>query len=291
MSAARSFHLFVNPASGGGSAAAVGVPVARLLREAGATVALTYSTGEEQCRAEAADAAARGDVVVAVGGDGMVGSLAGTVVATGATLGIAPAGRGNDFARQLGLPTDVEGIARVLLESPGRAVDAIDADGRVVVGSVYAGIDSLSSELVNRAHRLPGPLQYPYAAVRAILTHRPTTYTLTVDGAGQTVDAHTVVVANSGYYGSGMHVAPDAAVDDGLLSVVVITAVSRLRLLTALRRVYDGSHVELDAVRVLHGRKVALAAVGPVVAYGDGERVAPLPLTVRVLPGALRVLA
>lgn len=287
----RSFHLFVNPASGGGSAAAVGVPVARLLREAGAAVTLTYSPGEQECRVLAGQAAGRGEVVVAVGGDGMVGSLAGTVLTAGATLGIAPAGRGNDFARQLGLPTDVDAIARVLLESPGRPVDVIDAGGRVVVGSVYAGIDSLSSELVNRAHRLPGPLQYPYAAVRAILTHRPTTYTLTVDGSTRTLDAHTVVVANSGYYGSGMHVAPDAAVDDGLLSVVVITAVSRLRLLTALRRIYDGSHVALDAVQVLHGREVALQARGPVVAYGDGERVAPLPLTVRVLPGALRVLA
>lgn len=287
----RAFHLFVNPASGGGSAAAAGVPVARLLREAGADVELTYSTGERECREQAGRAAAEGRVVVAVGGDGMVGSVTGAVVEAGGSLGIVPAGRGNDFARQLGLPRDVEAVARVLLETPVRAVDVIDAGGRLVVGSVYAGIDSRSSELVNGAHWLPRSLQYPYAAVRALATHRPTRYAITVDGVEHAEHAYTVVVANSGFYGSGMHVAPDAVVDDGLLSIVVIKAAPRLRLLAAMRKIYDGSHVHLDEVRVLSGREVAITSTGAVTAYGDGERVAALPLTVRVLPGALDVIA
>jgi len=167
----------------------------------------------------------------------------------------------------------------------------IEAAGQIIVGSVYAGIDSVSSELVNRAHRLPRSLQYPYASVRAMATHKPTNYTVTVDGERHTEHAHTVIVANSGYYGSGMHIAPAAALDDGILDIVIIKGVSRLRLLQAFRKVYDGSHVELDAVTVLSGRQVVIDAVATVTAYGDGERIAALPITARVLPSALNILA
>ncbi|HEX6247817.1 MAG TPA: diacylglycerol kinase family protein [Nocardioidaceae bacterium] len=287
----RSFAFLVNPASGGGSAPAAVVPVARILRDAGCTVDVTYSPGPAGCRDLVAEAVARGDVVVAVGGDGMVSSLAGPVVAAGGVLGIVPSGRGNDFARQLGVGSTPEEVAATLLEADPRPVDVIDVAGRVVVGSVYVGVDSLASAHVDRAHRLPRALQYPYAAVRSLLEFRPTSYDVVADGEAHRFDAFTVVVANSGYYGSGMHVAPGASVDDGVLDVVVIRAASKLRLLRAMPRLYDGTHVTMPEVVVLRCREVSVAAADPVEAYGDGERLGQLPLTVAVRPGALRVLA
>ena len=166
----------------------------------------------------------------------------------------------------------------------------IDVDGRVVVGSVYAGVDSRASELVDRAHRLPGILQYPYAAVRSLLEAHPSTYTVTVDGESHAFHAFTVVVANSGYYGSGMHIAPDASLDDGLLDVVVIAVASRARLIRAMPTLYDGTHVGRDEVTVLRGRDVFVRASDPVPAYGDGEPLGSLPVTAAVRPGALHVL-
>lgn len=287
----RPFAFLVNPASGGGAAPAAVVPVARLLRDAGCAVDVTYSPGPAACEEIVARATARGEVVVAVGGDGMVASLAGAVSAARGVLGIVPAGRGNDFARQLGVGGSPEDVAATLLGAEPRSVDVIDVAGRVVVGSVYAGVDSLASELVDRAHRLPRPLQYPYAAVRSLLEFRPTSYDVVVDGAPHRFDAFTVVVANSGYYGSGMHVAPEASLDDGVLEVVVVRAASRLRLLRAMPRLYDGTHVAMPEVVVLRGREVSVAATGEVVAYGDGERLGPLPVTATVRPGALAVLA
>lgn len=286
----RSFAFLVNPASGGGAAPAAVVPVARILREAGAFVDVTYSPGPAACRELVAQAVARGDVVVAVGGDGMVASLAGAVVEAGGALGIVPSGRGNDFARQLGIGGGPEEVAATLLEAAPRKVDVIDVGGRVVVGSVYAGVDSLASELVDRAHRLPRSVQYPYAAVRSVLGFRPSSYDVVVDGEAHRFDAFTVVVANSGYYGSGMHVAPGAVIDDGLLDVVVIRAASKLRLVRALPKLYDGSHVALEEVVVLRGRSVSVRAANPTLAYGDGEQLGPLPVTAEVVPKALAVL-
>lgn len=287
----RSFAFLVNPTSGGGAAPAAVVPVARALRDAGCTVDVTYSPGPVACRELVGEAVGRGDVVVAVGGDGMVASLAGAVVEAGGVLGIVPSGRGNDFARQLGVGGEPEDVAATLLKADPRRVDVIDVDGRTVVGSVYAGVDSLASELVDRAHRLPRSLQYPYAAVRSIVQFRPSSYDVVVDGRSHRFDAFTVVVANSGYYGSGMHIAPDAAPDDGVLDIVVIRASSKLRLIRSMPKLYDGTHVELPEVVVLRGRKVSVSAADPVQAYGDGERLEPLPFRATVRPAALRVLA
>jgi diacylglycerol kinase (ATP) len=286
----RAFHFLVNPASGGGAAPAAVVPVAKALREAGAEVTVTYSPGPLGCAAFVKESVARDEVVVAVGGDGMLASLAGAVVEAGGLLGIVPSGRGNDFARQLELRSDPESVAQTLLQGSVRHVDVIDVDGQVVLGSVYAGVDSLASELVNGANRLPKSLQYPYAAIRALATYQPTTYRIEVDGEIHEHEAMTIVVANSGFYGKGMHIAPDASLTNGLLDVVVVKADSKLALIRSLPKLYDGSHAELDGVLMFRGRSIKLSSADPVIAYGDGELVAALPLTANVRPGALRVL-
>lgn len=290
----RSFTFLVNPLAGGGAAPGAVVPVSRLLRDAGAAVEVTYSPGPQAMAELAAAAVDHGDVVVSVGGDGMLASLAGHVAALGGTLGIVPAGRGNDFARMLGLPSEPEAVARVLLEREPRAVDLIDAGTRWVAGSVYAGVDARAAELVDRMHRVPRPLQYPLAAVRALATYRPTRVHVTVDGVESAYDAALVVVANSAYYGSGMRIAPPADVEDGLLDVVVVAAASRTALIRALPSVYDGAHIERDEVTVLRGSSVRLWAESPVACGADGEPLDTLgrePLDLAVRPGALRVLA
>ena len=287
----RTFHCLVNPLSGGGAAPAAVVPVARILRDAGAQVEVTYSPGPVACAQLARDAARRGDVVVAVGGDGMLSSIASAVVEEKGLLGVVPSGRGNDFARMLGLSNNPEDIAHVLLEGEPTDVDVIDAGRRIVLGSVYAGVDSLASEIVDRSHRLPRSLQYPYAAVRSVLAFTPTRFTVEVDGEQIVEEAYTVVVANSGYYGAGMHIAPTATLSDGLLDVVIVRAASKLRLIRSMPKLYDGSHVDLDDVISLQGREIKVSSAAPVTAYGDGERLAPLPVTARVCDRALRVLA
>ena len=289
----RRFRILVNPVAGHGRAPHKALPVAKLLRQAGAEDEIVNTTSVADAREQARACGAGGIVAVAAGGDGMVALVAGAAVESGGPFAIIPGGRGNDFARQLGIdsPGEPAEIASRLLEGEERAVDVIEAAGRTVVGSVYAGVDSQASVILDRTRWVPGPLQYQYAAVRALATYKPSTFTIEVDGVRHEQRGANVVVANSGYYGSGMHIAPDAEIDDGLLDVVVIDAASRWQLVRSLPKVYDGRHVTLDEVHVFRGREITVSADEPVDAYADGDRLSALPVTATVRPGALRVIA
>ncbi|KQY57585.1 MULTISPECIES: diacylglycerol/lipid kinase family protein [unclassified Nocardioides] len=294
----RSFSFLVNPSSGGGAAPGAVVPVARLLRDAGAAVDVTYSPGPKATHDLVSGAVERGDVVVSVGGDGMLSSIAGEVSRLGGTLGIVPAGRGNDFARMLELPDEPDAVARILLDSVPTPTDLVratlpDGTSHDVAGSVYAGVDAKTADLVNRMQWLPKKLQYPAATVRALATFNAASYTVDVDGDSHDFAAATVVVANSGYYGKGMHIAPSASVDDGELDVIVIEAAGRFDMIRSFPKVYDGRHIDLDQVHVFRGRAITLTSRPGVVMGGDGEPLGMLgdaPVRIEVLPGAVNIL-
>ncbi len=297
----RSFSFLVNPLSGGGAAPAAVVPVARLLREAGAEVEVTYSPGPKATLDLVKTGIARGDVIVAVGGDGMLSSIAGEVSQLDGVLAIVPAGRGNDFARMLHLSAEPEAIARTLLTGAETRTDLIsvtipDNAPRVVAGSVYSGVDARAAQIVDRVRWMPTKLQYPYASIHALATYVPSKFQVVVDGERQSYLAATVVVANSGYYGKGMHIAPAASVTDGLLDVIVIEASSRRQMMKALPKVYDGGHVLLDEVKVLRGSTIEISGTPAVPMGGDGELLGMLPpaptepAVMTVLPGVLKVL-
>ena len=301
----RSFTFLVNPNSGGGAAPKVVVPLARRLREAGAEVEVSYTSSPTVVPDLVKAAVADGRVVVSVGGDGMLSSVCGAVVDAGGELAVIPAGRGNDFARMLEVPSDEDAQVALLLSGTPTPVDllSVSMPGRapsLVAGSVYAGVDARAGEIVNRSHWLPNKLQYPVASVRALATYRPIALTLDVDGTRSEHRAANVVIANSRFYGKGMAIAPDASIDDGQLDVIVIEAAGRLELIRALPKVYDGAHVELDEVKVLRGSRVTVsgryAGTGaPVPVGADGEALDNLPgggdaLTVEVRPGAIKIL-
>ncbi|MDQ0408131.1 MULTISPECIES: diacylglycerol kinase family protein [unclassified Streptomyces] len=291
----RQFTAVVNPTAGGATSAAALLGVARLLREAGAGLETEYSHSLAHARELARRAGDRGRVVLAVGGDGMAGGIGGALSGTGALLGLVPAGRGNDFARALKLPTDPAGLARVLLGGEPRSVDTIEVtsavhDRAVVLGSVYAGVDALANHHANSARLLRGTASYYAGALRAVAGWRATRYRVTVDGEEHAFTGYTVVAANSGYYGFNRLIAPAAEVDDGLLEVVMIHDAPRWLFFKLMNELETGAHVHRPQVRVLRGREIRIEADRAIPYGADGEVEAAVPVTARVLPGALRVL-
>jgi diacylglycerol kinase (ATP) len=298
--------LIVNPAAGGGRSLRLLPAVTAELDGLGVGYAVERSRSLADARERAGVAAAAGHVVVAVGGDGMAGALAGVAAAGGARFGIVPAGRGNDLAGVLGIPPGPAAAARVLAGEHVRAVDLIGVSvpgqpEHVVAGSVYAGLPSVAGEIANASRWPLGPLVYPVAALRALASWRSVSFRLEAPGGGpggaREFPGYAVVIANSARFGAGMQVAPPALIDDGLLDIVRMRHGSRLAFVQVLLRIRGGTHVTLPLISLERAAAVTLTMDRAMPAAADGETLpfadplpAGTPLTVRALPGALTVL-
>ncbi|MHB1431391.1 MAG: diacylglycerol/lipid kinase family protein [Streptosporangiaceae bacterium] len=307
--------LIVNPAAGHGRSARVLAQVEPVLAAAGAAYLIRTSTSLAHAAVLAAEAAARGETIVSIGGDGLAGTLAGAAAVAGARYGLIPAGRGNDLAGTVGIPADPRAAAEVLLTGAERRIDllGVGVPGHaesVVAGSVYIGIPAQTAELANAMGWLRGPLVYPVAALRVLARWRPVAFSVRLAGQPDSTafdgtepdstafDGFAVVVANASRFGGGMRVAPAARIDDGLLDLVLMRRAGRLTVLRALAGIRSGRHLALPQISTQRGTNVTLLASRDLTAAADGEPLAcasPLaagtPLHVRILPGALRVLA
>lgn len=283
--------------AGRGGAAALGGLAVQRLRTAGHEVveieASSLDEARDLCAAAVAD---RVDVLAVAGGDGVVSLGTDLCAGSGTALGILPAGTGNDNARSLGIPLSPHGSLDILLHCRARSVDTLHVPelGRHVLGSVLGALDA---RIAHRATKLPrrlGPTSYTVAALVEIALlprQEPLRYRLTFDGTAVETEALVVVAANMPYVGGGLHIAPDADPTDGLIDVVVIHPVSPREALGLLRDVRAGLHTHRPAVEIRRARSVLMEGPGDLVAHGDGEPLAPLPLTVRVAPSNLQVIA
>jgi YegS/Rv2252/BmrU family lipid kinase len=287
----RAVCIIVNPHAGGGRAARLLPRVEAALRGHGLAFRVERTQSIEHARELARGARDAGEVAAAFGGDGLLGAVAGELCAGEGTLAILPGGRGNDFARKLGIASDPVAACDVIAAGHERTVDIAQADGRAYLGIASAGIDSDVNEIALGTPLKLGSLVYAYGVLKALRAWRPAHWEVVIDGDSRSFDGYSVAVANSGVFGGGMYLVPDARVDDGLLDVVLTEDVPKRRYLANLPKVFKGTHVHEPGLHILRAREVAFAADRPFTAYADGDPIAELPATIRVAPGALRVLA
>jgi len=298
--------LLSNPTAALGTAHRAGRQVAHLLRLAGVSVVDLSGPSASVARARAAEVRDTLTALVVAGGDGTVSLGAEIVAGTPVRLGIVPAGSGNDFARSLGLPdNDPEEATRILLHALSRPVVTIDAieltaagenapaQRSLALGNVNLGFDALVNARANSSSR-GHTVRYTAAVLRELPAFKPFPYWISVDG-GEPVDldATLLTVCNSGMFGGGMRIAPEARLDDGLLDLVTVCGLGRAQLLRFFPRVFRAAHTDLEEFEV---RRVRTVTVGlrhgrALRAYSDGEPRSLLPVTARVLPGAVRLLA
>jgi len=281
-------QLVVNPTAGGGRAAKRLPDVERALARHDLVVTPTRSL--EHADELVAEAVADDRVVVAMGGDGLVGRVAGAVAAANGVMAALPGGRGNDFCRMLGIPSDPVAACALVSGGVPTKVDLAEANGVPFVGIASIGFDSDVQERVLRTKVPLGELVYLYGALATVFSWKHATFQVVVDGEAKELHGWSVAVANSGYYGGGMHIAPDASVTDGALDVVSTSATSRRHFLSTLPKVFKGTHVSDPCVSVRRGATVQLSADRPFRVFADGDPVADLPCTITVRPGALTLL-
>lgn len=280
----------------GGRAAPVGEQAVAALRTAGHEVTEVVADSWAQARVVCAALVAEGiDVLVVVGGDGMVSMATDLCAGTPTAVAILPAGSGNDNARSLGIRGGAHAL-EVLFADQRRTVDTLHLPelDRHVLSSVTSALDARISDRANRWPRIFGARSYTLSALVEIALLRrqpPLHYVLSVDGTPQALEALVVAPANMAFLGGGLQIAPEADPADGLLDLVVIGPVTPAQGVGLLRAVRGGRHTGHPAVSTSRAREVRIEGPPDIVAQGDGEPLAPLPLTVQVSPSALQVVA
>jgi YegS/Rv2252/BmrU family lipid kinase len=287
----RRLQLIVNPTAGRGRARRLLPDVEAALRSAGHDLVVTPPRSLEHADELVAAALADDRVVVAMGGDGIVGGVAGGVADAGGLLAVLPGGRGNDFCRATGIPLKAVAACEVLVNGEERALDLGYVNGTAFVGIASIGFDSVVQERILTS-RLPlGDLVYLYGSLATVVKWKPATFRCRIDGEPMTLTGWSVAVSNSGMYGGGMRLAPDASLEDGLLDVVTTSTTNRRTFLRALPKLFKGTHVNEPSVSVRSASTVELLETQPAFrVFADGDPIASPPCTVTVRPGALRVL-
>jgi diacylglycerol kinase (ATP) len=289
-----SIAIIINPVSGGGGdrGRVRAARAAAALEILGLESEVLLSERRGHARELAAAAVGRGArLLVAWGGDGTMNEVASALVGTPAALGLIPSGSGNGLARTLNIPNDPTQALAAACRAQPRLIDGGLCEGEWFFSVAGVGFDAHVAARFDRAGiEKRGLLTYVRVAVRDTLSYTPSRYT--IDGVRTREPALLVTVANASQFGNGARIAPTAAVDDGLLDLVVVEERSRLASLLAVPWLFTGGIASVRGVSIRKVTNVVIEGDAPVPYHLDGEPKAPANrLGICVRPAVLRMAA
>jgi diacylglycerol kinase (ATP) len=223
--------------------------------------------------------------ILSVGGDGLAHLILQIAVPAHIPFAIIPAGTGNDIVRTLGWSLDhlEPYLKRVISESP-QPIDLGNVDSEWFAAILSTGFDSVVNERANRLSWPSGPQRYNVAIALELPKFRAIHYRLELDNETIETEAMLIAIGNGRSYGGGMFVCPSARIDDGLFDVMILKPVSKIEFLKVFPKVYSGSHIHHPQVEIVRSAKVRLTANA--VAYADGERIGPAPISAECVRAA-----
>ncbi len=302
--------FIVNPIAGSGRARGLVARIKAWLVEQGIDARLVETGEKGHAEQLAAEAASLGhDRVITVGGDGTLQEVINGLITAGVgadgrppVMGLVPAGRGNDMARSVDLPIDPMACLRIAMGASTRRFDigrALGDDGRErhfgAAGGVGFDAQVAYTMAVRRRFWMRGEAGYFLATLNELRRNRNggLRVTLETPGGERVVTQNFLFVcfANGPFYGGGMQICPDAAIDDGWLDVCMVGDMSRLEALRELPGIYKAKHVNNPKVEIVRARSVHIEGVGSTRIHLDGEPFGSVPVAVSLLPGAISIAA
>ncbi len=230
------------------------------------------------------------DTIIVIAGDGTLHEVVNGMVGTGISLGVIPAGRGNDLARSLGISTDPLAAARTCLHGHLTHIDLGKANGEYFFNVAGVGFDAEVCQQVNQGRLyVNGPLTYVVYVLKMLWYYRPVVCRITLDEKTWEQPVFLLVAGNGRYFGGGMLATPGADLYDGVFEVVIAGDVTRLEALQALSLIYSGKHVHLPKIQTYRARRVRVESVHSLNIEADGEVIGCVPLSMETLRAALPV--
>jgi diacylglycerol kinase (ATP) len=296
--------VIINPAAGAHTTLKKWPQLSRLLSKIGLIFDFQHTEGTGHAIEIAREAASNGySYLVAIGGDGTVNEVANGILKTGnsseVSLGVVSTGTGSDFARSAGIPSDYISACSNLL-SPNRLTIDVgiveymkkgQKTERFYVNAAGVGFDAAAVEATEKMPKFfGGTIPYLAGLLRTLIGYRNKSVTMDIDGKRESSRVLSVMVANGNYLGGGMHIAPNAVMNDGILDVVIIGDVGKIDLLKSLPMIYKGTHGNHPKVRMGRANKVSIESSDRILVHADGELLGEGPASFRLIPLALNIV-
>lgn len=284
--------LVVNESAGKGKALYLANQFSKLLVNSNQEFTLIHETSYEKTIEKLKSSLSTNSYkkVIAIGGDGLVNLCLQYLARSGITLGVIPAGTGNDFARAVGVNgLSVNKIFDLYTKSDPAEIDLglvkSQSSERWFVQVLSTGFDAEVNSRANKIRWPKGKSKYTIATVRTLAKFRPITYEIEIDGHKFSQSAMLFTIANGETYGGGMRICPGASNSDGFFELLLVRPVSRFVLLTIFPKVFKGNHIPHQKIDTYQAKEVKISA--STSSYADGEYVANLPITVTNVGNAL----
>ena len=287
-------RIIVNPAAAGGRLGREWSTTAARLSEWGLSAPVVFTEAPGHAAELAAAAVAEGvERIVVAGGDGTVCEAAEGLHRAGAGgLAILPLGTGNDAARSLGVPRDLEDAARAVVDGHCRPVDLIRIGDRIVLNAIGVGLTANINDRAAKIKWVRGIAVYLIAALSALVGYRAQKIRIVTEA--QTYEGTMLILAVHGgpTTGGGFALTPAAIPNDGLLDVCLVEEVGPLGRLARLVAAMRGRLATMKGTHELQAPWLELHFSEPLPAHLDGNSVVLEPPMARfeVVPGALRVV-
>jgi diacylglycerol kinase (ATP) len=287
--------LLQNPRSGTAGKRERARRLLSLLEAQGARVDIESPASAEEMRERASRARIEEhDVLMVSGGDGTLNAVVNGLVRVDRVerppLALVPLGRGNDFAFEVGIRSEKDTL-EALASGSRRLVDLGRTQGGVFLGIAGAGFDAKAARRAQDTPFLSGSLLYSYAVVRTVLDFRPLEARVRYQGGAYEGALTFAAVGNTSRFGGGMRIAPRARLDDGLVDLCLVRAISRGTLLRMFPTVFSGRHLSHPSVSYVQTPFVEIETEEPAEVFADGEFLQRTPVRIEVLPGELEVVA
>ncbi len=264
------------------------------LRAAGVTLgeAILSHHQEETVRALRREIKAGAATVIIGGGDGTLSQCAGELVGTNVAMAVLPLGTGNTLARSLGIPLDLESAAQTIANGHVEKMDVGRVNGRVFLNSVTLGLSaSIAHALDGDTKKRLGGLSWFVVGAKMLLRHRALRLKVTAKEKTFRARTHQLVVANGRYIAGPVAAAPEASIQDSSLHVFILGDARRRSLAKTTLLWLTGRHVEAPEAQFFSTQSLRVEALRhPLRANVDGEICERTPLSIELVPNALRVI-
>lgn len=285
------YKIIANPLAGRGKTAALieHVEIALKKRNVKFDIAHTKAPGDATDLARAA-AEAGWQTIISLGGDGTACEVINGLIDTDSALGIISCGTGNDIARSLRIPTDINLAIDTILAGQKRKIDVGLERDQIFTNIAGIGFSHDVTDQANSMKRLKGSLAFLAGTYRSLSQLKPMQTRIELDDEIIEADIASITISNMKYAGGGMIFAPDAIVDDGLFDVSIVGEIGKLSLALTFPQMYKEEGVKHSALSRHRSSTAKIYTDQPVGKMFDGNINGKTPLEMKVLPKAISVL-